>query len=370
MESSSVVFSPTVLCFTAIVLGSLLGKIKIKSFSLDISAVLIVSVLIGVFISKLNGFDSNSEFANDMSLFSKFGTAIFISAIGIMAGDTVAKGIGREDVFAAAIGSLMVLASLLFAVGIGVSDFGISKSALLGVVCGSMTSTPALTAICENEALISGEIILGYGTTYFFGIVGVVLFVQILVKEYESKSGRLNIASEYKELNNTYTLILMGISVVLGSVFGGIRIFNASTGATGGILLASMLIGFLSKRVLKKSDFSNLYVYRNLGLMLFFVGNGIPAGMRLTAGTSLKWFIYGVLITSCVCSFGYCFSRAVFGFNKEKSLFVVSGGMTSTPAVAVISNRCGDGSLSLYSFSYFGALITMVFGIRILGFWI
>lgn len=369
MDSASVIFNPNVLCFMAIVLGSLLGGIKIKGFSLDISAVLIVSVLIGVFISKLNGFDSNSEFANDMSLFSKFGTAIFISAIGLTSVDTVSKGIDRKDIFAAAIGSLMVLVSFLFVVGIGVADFGVPKSALLGVLCGSMTSTPALTAICENEALINGEIILGYGTTYFLGVVGVVLFVQILGKQckFENYPNTKN-----EDKNSAHPLILMGISVISGSLFGEMRILNVSIGATGGVLLASIIVGLLNKRVFYKNEvsFSNLCIYRNLGLMLFFVGNGISAGIRLTEGTSLKWFICGGLITSCVCGFGYCFSRVVFGFNREKSLFVVSGGMTSTPAVAVALKQCGNKDLSLYSFSYFGALITMVFGIRILEFWI
>ena len=36
---------------------------------------------------------------------------------------------------------------------------------------------------------------------------------------------------------------------------------------------------------------------RNIGLVLFFAGTGVPAGMQITAGIEMRIFFYGALMT-------------------------------------------------------------------------
>ena len=57
------------------------------------------------------------------------------------------------------------------------------KSILVGILAGALTSTPAFSASkaavgADLEALVS----VGYGIAYLFGVIGVVLFVQIIPK--------------------------------------------------------------------------------------------------------------------------------------------------------------------------------------------
>ena len=57
------------------------------------------------------------------------------------------------------------------------------KAILVGILSGALTSTPAFSASkaavgADLEALVS----VGYGIAYLFGVIGVVLFVQIVPK--------------------------------------------------------------------------------------------------------------------------------------------------------------------------------------------
>lgn len=53
-----------------------------------------------------------------------------------------------------------------------------------------------------------------------------------------------------------------------------------------------------------------------------------------------------------------------FKYSRVESAAIVAGGMTSTPAVGVLTDRNVGVDLSAYTVSYVGALMTMVIGIR------
>lgn len=166
-------------------------------------------------------------------------------------------------------------------------------------------------------------------------------------------------------------LIVLGISVVLGYIIGSVKFpyINFSLGASGGILFSSIFVGLLTQKFIKKNmDMSNsLPLYRNFGLAMFFVGSGIPAGIRLNAAFDIKWFAYGIILTVIPSLFGYLCSRYIAKRNAEHCMCAVAGGMTSTPALGVLlrkSNLSLD--LSAYSFAYAGALLAMVIGIKII----
>lgn len=103
--------------------------------------------------------------------------------------------------------------------------------------------------------------------------------------------------------------------------------------------------------------------FRNTGLVLFFVGNGIPAGIQLSGGVSLKMIFYSVLLTIIPITVGVFIYRLFF--KNKFAATAIAGGMTSTPAIGVLAEKHNNISLNKYALAYFGALITIVILIRI-----
>ena len=363
--------TPTVILFVIIVMGYFLGKIRICSISFDISGVLIVAVLVGYLISTFYPTLQSADFENSMNLFSKLGTALFVASVGITAGISVAKGFGKNHIFFCLIGGLMVFIGFITMKIIQHADCSIDESVLKGIMCGAMTSTPGLSAVCEADDIISQNAVIGYSCTYLFGVIGVVMFVQLMMRNVElQKNGET--ATEKKIVTaNTELLIPIAISVILGYIIGGIHLpySNFSLGTSGGILCSAILVGFSLKKFLFKNQESikDLSIYRNLGLVMFFVGSGIQAGVRLNYVFHIKWFLYGILLTVIPIAFGYAICRFIGKYSVEKGMCIISGGMTSTPAIGVLlKSATAQLDLSAYSFAYVGALLTMVVGIKII----
>lgn len=100
-----------------------------------------------------------------------------------------------------------------------------------------------------------------------------------------------------------------------------------------------------------------------MGLVLFFVGNGIPAGMQLTNGVEIKVIFYGVSLTIIPITVGVLLYKMFF--SDRLSATTIAGGMTSTPAIGVLAEKYNNIPLSKYALAYFGALITIVILIRL-----
>jgi putative transport protein len=150
--------------FVIISLGMIIGDIKIKGFSLDSSAVIFVALLLGHL-----GFSVPGEFQT-------LGLLIFIFTIGIQAGpgffDAFLK-YGRRLIMLALIlilsAALMVIAAMYI--------FDIPSPLAIGMLNGSLTSTPGLAA--AYDATQSPLTAVGYGIAYPVGVVGVILFMQV-----------------------------------------------------------------------------------------------------------------------------------------------------------------------------------------------
>lgn len=357
--------TPTVLLFLIVTFGYFIGKIKIYNISLDLSAILIVAVLTGYLTSELNIPITGASFDNSMSLFSKFGTSLFISSIGLSTGLSSKENFRKNNILSFLIGSLMVMSGFVTINVIEHLDKTIDKSLLLGILCGSLTSTPGLSTVCEVEKVSSEFAVVGYGCTYLIGVVGIVVFSQIMTREKDGQNLFRNIKySATISSANMQTLVFLGVSIILGNILGSINFFNYkfALGASGGILCFSILFGFILQKLPQKSTTSSdsLSTYRNLGLVMFFVGSGIPAGVKLNSPFELKWIAYGIILVFVPITLGYFFSY----ITKEKTINrvgIVAGGMTSTPAIGVLlRNKEASLDLSVYSSSYIGALITMI----------
>ena len=354
--------------------GYYLGKLKFFHISLSLSAVLICAVFAGVLLSSFDVEASSGTFVSGMKTLSELGTALFVGSIGVSTGCSMYGKRQNKNGIYFLIGVLMVVIGFVVIMSIRWLDPTIDKSLLLGILCGAMTSTPGLSAVYEIEGAAAELAVLGYGCTYIFGVVGVVASVQLITmsKVNESFNSSHTLVADRKDGNRRCEwLVLVGVAVVLGCLCGGIEypVICCSFGSSAGILCCGIMIGYLAVRVGKipLDGEEVLSYYRNLGLLMFFVGSGLPSGMKIRDAFAFKWVFYGMLLTIIPIVFGYFISRFFIKKSATECACIISGGMTSTPAIGVIlRNRSDVINLSAYSAAYLGALLTMTLGSKLL----
>lgn len=354
---------PITIAFLVISIGIFIGKIKIFNISLDLAAVLIAAVAVGYLLNTVNGILDVEQMDSYMKMFSSIGTTLFVSTVGITAGYSLnAKTTGKLS--ATVVGVIMIVSSFFVMRFISKVDIGVSYSNLLGVLCGALTTTPGLSAVCEQSNVISAEASLGYGSAYLFGVICTVLTVQILTKK-EKVIKKINISNESKVPNKAMPCGLLQISsvIVFGRLLGNIIIpfINFSLGNSGGILCAGIVIGYFVEKFLKEQCIlkEEQAIVKNLGLVLFFVGNGIPAGIQIKNSLSVASIFVGVVLTFVPIIVGWFICKVILRKSNIDTAVIISGGMTSTPAIGVLSSKY-DISYDKYSFAYVGALTTIV----------
>jgi putative transport protein len=160
---------PLIALFAVIATGLLLGSIKVKGLNLGSSGVLFTALLAGHL-----GYQIPAGVG-------KLGLVLFVYCVGIGAGDRFFASFAREGA------NLAKLAVLIVGLG-GLVTWGAAKLLGLpaglatGIFAGALTSTPALAAATEGLIAQGGSeaVSIGYGIAYPFGVIGVVMFVQVL----------------------------------------------------------------------------------------------------------------------------------------------------------------------------------------------
>lgn len=151
--------------FLIVALGFMLGRIKIKGLSLDVSAVIFIALLFGHF-----GVVIPKELGN-------FGLVLFIFTIGIQAGPGFFDSFRSKGKTLILITLLIVSSAALTAVGLKYA-FGIDTPSTVGLIAGALTSTPGLAVAIDSTHSPLASI--AYGIAYPFGVIGVILFVKLL----------------------------------------------------------------------------------------------------------------------------------------------------------------------------------------------
>ena len=151
--------------FLIVALGFMLGRIKIKGLSLDVSAVIFIALLFGHF-----GVIIPKELGN-------FGLVLFIFTIGIQAGPGFFDSFRSKGKTLIVITLLIICSAALTAVGLKYA-FDIDTPSVVGLIAGALTSTPGLTVAIDSTHSPLASI--AYGIAYPFGVIGVILFVKLL----------------------------------------------------------------------------------------------------------------------------------------------------------------------------------------------
>ena len=247
------VISPLTVLFAVIIFGYVLGKLKICGISLDLSAILLVAILFGFLISRFLPTAIDADFSGSMSTYSKLGTSLFVSVIGITSGFSL-KLSSKKTILHLFTGCLAVLVGFTVMIMIGYIDTQTDRSLLLGILSGALTSTPALSAISERADVISENAVIGYGAAYILGVVIVVISTQIAGRNTLEKSITENKQTSVKVGDGTLGLILIAICALIGEMFGRFSLFGYSLGTTGAILICGIIIGC----VIRRSSYTNL----------------------------------------------------------------------------------------------------------------
>lgn len=377
--------------FAIAALGYLVGAIEIKGISLGTAGVLLVALLFGVLCSYVPSFTIgekvitlfDSGIKTKLSMVSSIGTALFVTAVGMIAGPKFFRTFNRKSLAYILMGFVVIGAGALTAIVCVLIDPNLTADMAVGLLTGALTSTPGLSAANEVEGVDSAAVTAGYGIAYLFGVLGVVLFVQIMPKllRVDIDKERENfVAANAIEVKadgrprkalDPFGFFPFFLAIGLGALIGAIKIpgINFSLGTSGGTLVAGLIIGhfghigFIDCRISKDT----LKFFRELGLVLFLVGAGVPGGVNFMANVKVSYFLYGVVMTTVPMILGFLLGKFVFKLSIFNNLGSITGGMTSTPALgALISTAKTDDVSSAYAASYPIALVCVVLAAKLI----
>lgn len=386
--------------------GYALGRITIKGVSLGTAGVFLIALLVG-YLFTINGLADipilgNFYISGDSvdtvkyyKMIESVGLVLFVTGVGFIAGPSFFRNLKKNAKSYVLLGVLIVgsgaaLCALFSMIpGIG-SPFG------TGILSGALTSTPGFSAAKSAVADGSvGLVSLGHAVAYPFGVVGVVLFVQLIPKvlkanmaderaklQKTAEEAEAKVVSEKKRLSlDEFGLGAFGLAIVLGILLGSITIplssagFSGakfSLGNTGGPLIMALILGHfgrIGKLSLRVPD-STLKVFREFGLMLFLIGAGVEGGVELVSQIQaseygamllLYGFLGGVVMTIVPMFIGFLFAKKVLKISLLNNLGSITGGMTSTPALGTLIGVSGtDDVASAYAATYPVALVLVV----------
>ena len=215
--------SPYFALFVIIAIGFMVGKIKVKGVSLDVSAVIFIALLFGHF-----GVTIPSEL-------SDFGMVLFIFTIGIQAGP------GFVDSFKSK-GKTLVILSLIIVFSATIVAmllqriFGFSASETTGLLTGALTSTPGLATARE---LTGDNTAVAYGMAYPFGVIGVILFVKLLPKILKIDISKIEKESEKNKFDK-FPKIYRGVYKITNSNIFGVSIVDLRIRTMTGAVVAGV----------------------------------------------------------------------------------------------------------------------------------
>ena len=391
--------SVTFLIFSVFIIAALgyaLGRITIKGVSLGTAGVFIIALLYGCFffntlgtqLSVKSGEISMSYVSNGLKIIENLGLILFVTAVGFIAGPNFFSNFKKNFKSYVLIALVIILAGGLACAGcimIGQNFTDLNNkeftAMLVGLLSGSLTSTPAFSAAKATAANISPDledfISVGHGIAYLFGVIGVVLFVQIIPKilktnmdeerailsaESSGKKKDEEQKKKYIQLDG-FSFLPFCVAAALGIILGSFKIQNFSLTTTGGCLLVSLLLGHfghIGKISIVPSD-RTLKVFRELGLMLFLIGAGVAGGANFVKYFNAIYFVYGIIMTLIPMIIGFIFAKFVLKLRVLNNLGSITGGMTSTPALGTLINTAGTEDVAAsYAATYPVALVSVV----------
>lgn len=389
--------SITYLTFTVLIilaLGYLLGRITIKGVSLGSAGVFIVALLYGAFFYtslEPNLVVAEATYVKEaLKIIENIGLVFFVTSVGFIAGPSFFRNLKKNFKSYISLGLIIILASCLVTIAIILiggrgEDHESFKALVVGLLSGALTSTPAFSAAKEAVGPeLEDPVAVGHGIAYLFGVIGVVLFVQLVPKfaKADMVVERQKIMvdggekkEETKKLINLddFGIAAFSIAAILGIIVGCVSVGGFSLTVTGGCLLVALVFGHFGRigNINFMPKESTLKVFRELGLILFLVGAGVAGGASFVKYFKPVYFLYGVLMTLVPMLIGYFFAKYVLKLPLLNNLGSLCGGMTSTPALGTLISTAGTENVAAaYASTYPIALISIVIASKLMIMWL
>lgn len=385
------------LVFLIAFLGYALGKIEIKGVGLGAAGVFLMALVFGHFGAGNNSWFhqiglvtiDEAKMKTAMKLVQDIGLLCFVTSVGFIAGPKFFSNLKRNAKSYAFIG-FCVIGSAALVTAIIIMCTPINAAMGVGILSGALTTTPGFAAAqdallsYENSEALINEVTVGHAIGYPFGVVGVVLFVQIvpiiLRADLKVEQQKLVASSDQSGERvlpaNLIKLDPMGLApfalaICLGIILGKVSIplpggASFALGNTGGALLMGLILGHfghLGKISMELSaDF--LKSFREFGLIMFLIGAGVPGGngfVEIIQEQGFILFVYGAIMTLVPMILGYLIARYVVKLCMLNNLGSLTGGMTSTPALGALINAAKtDDVAAAYASTYPVALVMVV----------
>ncbi len=387
--------------------GYALGRITIKGVSLGDAGVFIIALLFGALLIGplesqmiIKGEVETVNFLEKaLEVVEQLGLILFVTSVGFIAGPKFFGNMKKNFKSYVLLGLVVILAGGLAAVAcIFMGDaigYGASietrdgfVAMIVGLLSGSLTSTPAFSAAKATvDPSLTSLVSVGHGIAYIFGVIGVVLFVQLVPKlakaNMDEERAKLVVADDSANVKkksfvgellklDEHGFAVFALAAVLGTFVGKIKIPLSAAGldgtcfsltTTGGCLLVALILGHFGRigKVSLMPDGHTLKLFRELGLVLFLVGAGIPGGADFVANFDIMYFVYGIIMTIVPMIIGFFFAKYVLKLSLFNNLGSITGGMTSTPALGTLINVAKTEDVAAaYAATYPIALIAVV----------
>ncbi len=166
-------------------------------------------------------------------------------------------------------------------------------------------------------------------------------------------------------------LATFAFGMILGTLLGLVTLtlgeVSIGLGTAGGLLVVGIVIGYLGSVM---PTFGQVppaarYVLMELGLMLFMAGVGLNAGggiVEALASVGPLIILGGVLVTLLPPLMAYLVGRRLLRMNPALLLGSITGAMTSTPALNVVTEAARSGVPALgYAGTYTFANVLLTF---------
>ena len=392
----SAVNDPVFLIFFITVAGYLLGRIEIRGVGLGTAGVFLAALLFGhlgysdgSFLHRIGFLTVTEEtLGHAMGTMQTLGLLCFVSSVGFIAGPNFFSNLVRNMRSYALLAFVIIVSAALVCVAV-ICLTELDSAMAVGILSGALTTTPGFAAaqdVVRADPFLLDEVTVGHAVGYPFGVVGVVLFVQLvpifLGADMEAERGKMLRAAPdpaSRGIRGGGKLIdldpiglgIFSLTVILGILIGKVRVplpggAAFSLGNTGGALLTGLLFGHFGHAgpVNLRISEEFLKAFREVGLVMFLIGAGVPGGSGFLAilqqyGAVL--FLYGALMELIPMALGFLAARCLVKLQLLDALGSITGGMTSTPALGALIHTAGtDDVASAYAATYPVALVLVV----------
>ena len=384
-------------------LGYLLGRITIKGVSLGTAGVFIVALLFGAFfygmdkegnviggLAKQLVVGGKPYISNALKIIETLGLILFVTSVGFIAGPSFFGDLKKNfksyillGLMIIVIGGLSCAACIWFDYKVYGRPLEEVSAMLVGLLSGSLTSTPAFSAakatVVDSSLFTADQlediVAVGHGIAYLFGVIGVVLFVQLVPKfeKADMDLERQKLSESAPEAPSKLTgnemlldplgFCTFSVVAILGIIVGSFKFGNFSLTTTGGCLILALVFGHFQKigKVQILPQATTLQVFRELGLMMFLIGAGVAGGASFVKYFEWVYFIYGIIMTLLPMIIGFIFAKFVLKLNLLNNLGSICGGMTSTPALGTLIGTAKTEKVAgAYASTYPIALVAVV----------